>query len=177
SGRGSAPTWRAARGRGRPRRSRCRRPALPSWSLLPAAPHLGAQPRRRLPVYREVEPLERAGQHDAVVLARALRRDVLVEDVVTHLRRVAVERVAPASTAAVVIGERLARLVRHEAGRVPRLLARAAHLELEPVRRARLAARDAGHRVLPADDVGVDGGGRGQLLSVERPEAAAELAR
>src|SRR5439155_2418510 len=68
-------------------------------------------------------------------------------------------------------------LVRHEPGRVPRFLARAADLQLEPVRRPGLAARDAGHRVFPPDDVGVDSSGRGQLLAVERPEPAAELAR
>ena len=76
-----------------------------------------------------------------------------------------------------MVGDRLARLVRHEAGRVPRLLPRAADPELEAVRRPGLAARDARHRVLAADDVGVDGGGRGELLSVERPGPAAELAR
>src|SRR5207247_9534543 len=85
--------------------------------------------------------------------------------------------VAPAPAAAVVVGDRLAGLVCHEAGRVPRFLARAADLQLEPVRRPGLAARDAGHRVFPPDDVGVDSSGRGQLLAVERPETGAELAR
>ena len=59
-------------------------------------------------VDREREVVERAGEHDAVVALGALDAHVLVEHVVEHRLRVAVERVAPAATAAVVVHDPLA---------------------------------------------------------------------
>src|SRR5271169_4193995 len=55
----------------------------------------------------EREVLERAGQHDAVLARRALDADVLVQHVVEHGLRVAVEGITPAAPAAVVVHDPL----------------------------------------------------------------------
>jgi hypothetical protein len=148
-----------------------------SSGRVPGA-HLGAQSLSRLGVDREGEVLEGAGQDDAVVAACRLDRDVLVEHVVEHLLGGTRERVAPAAPAAVVVLVALARLVGdtlREVADLERLLAADACHQL--VRRAVVTAGDAGHGVLLADDVGIDGRRHEDLLPVEAAAAAAELAR
>ena len=61
---------------------------------------------------RERVVLEAAREHDAVVALRRFERDELVEHVVEHDLRIALERIAPAAAAAVDVAERLARRVR-----------------------------------------------------------------
>src|SRR5919198_6370708 len=81
-------------------------------SRRPCPADLGAPRRRRHLVHRQVERLDRACEHDAVVLVRTRHRHVLVEHVLEHTGGRAVERVAPAPAAAVVVRDRLARPVR-----------------------------------------------------------------
>src|SRR5262249_39183390 len=82
---------------------------------------------------------------------------VLVDDVVEHGPRIAVERIAPTASAAVVVHDPVARLHRHPLGGVlDAERVGAAVTDDHLVGRAVRAAADAGHRVLHTDDVGVD---------------------
>src|SRR5581483_770858 len=69
---------------------------------------LPAQLRGCLLVDGKGQVLEAASEDDAVVTLGTFDGDVLVEDVVEHGLRVAVERVAPTAAAAVVVDETLA---------------------------------------------------------------------
>src|SRR6266480_6311083 len=93
----------------------------------------------------EGEVLERAAQHYAVVALGALDAHVLVEHVVEHGLRLAVEWAAPSASAAVVVHDPLRRLDRHPLGRVlhdERVVRAVADHHL--VRRTRLATADPG---------------------------------
>src|SRR4051794_169588 len=69
--------------------------STPTRSLLTSAAPLCTQLLGRLGVDAQRQVGEGSGQHDAVVTGRALDAHVLVEHVVEHRLRVAVERVAP----------------------------------------------------------------------------------
>ena len=118
------------------------------------------------------EPVE----HDAVVALGAVDRHVLVEHVVEHGLRIAVERIAPTATAAVVVVEPLPGRHRHPVGGVlhdERVVGLVADRQL--VRLARLAAADARHRVLHPDDVRVDLRRHPDFLDVVAAAQAAPL--
>src|SRR4029077_7755623 len=100
--------------------------------------HLGAQPRRGTRVDRERQLPEIAGEDHAVLAARGLDRDGLVEHVVEHAVGRPGERVAPATAAAVVVLVALARFVLDVGGALARLVRLvAADSYREQVRRAR----------------------------------------
>src|SRR3954468_8814538 len=79
----------------------------------PTSGPLGRAPLRpelfgRVGVDGERQLFQRAGEHDAVLAGRGLDADVLVEHVVQHRLRVAVERASPAAASAVVVHDPLA---------------------------------------------------------------------
>ena len=118
--------------------------------------------------------------HDAVVLARALDRDVAVDDVLADVGGVALQRVAVAAAAGRRPGEHVALLDRHVGeDRAEEALVVGAAVQPHAVRDRRQAALDApGDRARAVAAVGDDGPLRlRQRRALLHAAAAAEAAR
>src|SRR3954471_3347315 len=147
-----------------------------SGSTPPSRSALRAQRVGGGRIDRQGQVRERTREHHAVVTRRTLDAHVLVEHVVEHGLRVAVEGIAPAAASAVVVHDPLAGRDRHPVGGVlDHELVVGAVPDDHAVRLARLTAADARHRVLHADDVRVDLGVDAYFLLVVRAAEAAPL--